>query len=464
MDNIQTLMSPQRVFMPNHITAFRKALPGSAVRGCVGAVLAALSLVAAAADVGGITFVIGKVRIVNVAGEVRNAEAGGRVAPGDHIETPAGGHVHLRFIDGGFVSVRPGSSFTLEAYDTDKSNTAIRFKLDQGVMRSISGAATQANKERFRLNTPLAAIGVRGTDFVVQSDASGVRAVVNQGAIVVAPFDGACVAQALGPCATTSARELSDTMGRVLLEMSGMQPARIVPFNGKSPDSSAPPAPQEPSQRQALTVALETAGEKTARSQSGLDVAGANPGTTTPVPPVSVSPPSAPVPEPALPTLLQWGRWSDLARAGDIMSVSAQEARQGRSVTIGNDYVNLYRTTDNTNPLPSSLGEVAFSLRAGQVALVQSSGASSAGTVDGGWLKIDFTQRSFSTLLNVSHGQTGAVQVQSAGAVSSNGIFSVSQGGSRVAGAVTMDASQAGYLFDKVVPQGTLSGATLWKR
>lgn len=442
--------------MVKPITSFRKALPGSGsgVRACVGSLLAVLSLAAVAADVGEVSFVIGKVRIVDAAGVARNAEAGGRVAPGDHIETLVGGHVHLRFIDGGFVSVRPGSSFTLEAYDTDKANTAIRFKLEQGVMRSISGAATQANKERFRLNTPLAAIGVRGTDFVVQSDASGVRAVVNQGAIVVAPFDGACVAQALGPCTTTSARELSDTMGRVLLEMNGMQPARIVPFNGKSPDTSTPPAPQEPSQRQALMVAIETAGEKTARSQSGLDVAGANPGATTPVP----------VPEPALPTLLQWGRWSDLGRAGDTMSVSAQEARQGRSVTIGNDYVNLYRTTDNTTPLPSSLGEVAFSLRAGQVALVQSSGASSAGSVDGGWLKIDFTQRSFSTLLNVSHVQTGAVQVQSAGAVSSDGIFSVSQVGSRVAGAVTMDGSQAGYLFDKVVPQGTLSGTTLWKR
>lgn len=453
--------------MAKPFTSFRKALPGSGfgVRACVGSVMAALSLAAAAADVGEITFVIGKVRIVDAAGVARNAEAGGRVAPGDHIETPAGGHVHLRFIDGGFVSVRPGSSFTLEAYDTDKANTAIRFKLEQGVMRSISGAATQANKERFRLNTPLAAIGVRGTDFVVQSDASGVRAVVNQGAIVVAPFDGACVAQALGPCTTTSARELSDTMGRVLLEMNGMQPARIVPFNGKSPDSGTPPAPQEPSQRQALMVALETAGEKTARSQSGLDVAGTNPGTTTPVPPVTVTPTPGPVvPEPVLPTLLQWGRWSDVARAGDTLSVSTQEARQGRSVTIGNDYVNLYRTTDNTHPLPSSLGEVAFTLRTGQVALVQSSGASSAGSVDGGWLKIDFTQRSFSTLLNVSHVQTGAVQVQSAGAVSSDGIFSVSQTGSRVAGAVTMDGSQAGYLFDKVVPQGTLSGTTLWKR
>lgn len=447
--------------MAKSLTSFRKALPGSGfgVRACVVFVMAALSLASAAAEVGEITFVIGKVRIVDAAGMARTAEAGGRVAPGDHIETPAGGHVHLRFIDGGFVSVRPGSSFTLEAYDTDKANTAIRFKLEQGVMRSISGAATQANKERFRLNTPLAAIGVRGTDFVVQSDASGVRAVVNQGAIVVAPFDGACVAQALGPCATTSARELSDTMGRVLLEMNGVQPAHIVPFNGKSPDTGTPPAPQEPSQRHALMVALETAGEKTARSQSGFDVAGTSTGSSaTPVPPVSSGLP------PVLPTLLQWGRWSDVARAGDTMSVSTQEARQGRTVTIGNDYVNLYRTTDNTHPLPSSLGEVAFTLRTGQVALVQSGGASSTGSVDGGWLKIDFAQRSFSTLLNISHAQTGAVQVQSAGAVSSDGIFSVSQTGGRVAGAVTMDGSQAGYLFDKVVPQGTLSGTTLWKR
>ena len=35
-------------------------------------------------------------------------------------------------------------------------------------MRSITGQWGEAARDRFRLNTPIAAIGVRGTDFIVE--------------------------------------------------------------------------------------------------------------------------------------------------------------------------------------------------------------------------------------------------------------------------------------------------------
>jgi hypothetical protein len=35
---------------------------------------------------------------------------------GDHIETQAGGHVHLKFVDGGLLSVRPASRLYIESY------------------------------------------------------------------------------------------------------------------------------------------------------------------------------------------------------------------------------------------------------------------------------------------------------------------------------------------------------------
>lgn len=42
----------------------------------------------------------------------------------------------------------------------------VRFKLETGVARAISGTAAESAKDRFRLNTPLVAIGVRGTDLL----------------------------------------------------------------------------------------------------------------------------------------------------------------------------------------------------------------------------------------------------------------------------------------------------------
>lgn len=423
------------------------------------------SVSALAADAGEIRFVIGQARVVDAAGSARPAVAGEHIAAGDRVETTANGHVHLRFVDGGFLSVRPGSRLTVEQYDTTAANTAIRFRLDEGVVRSITGDAAKAHKDRFRLNTPLAAIGVRGTDFVVQAAADNLRAVVNQGAIVVAPFGGGCVAQSFGPCATAGSRELSDTMGRVLLELNGVQPARIVPLNGKGPDISTPPVPQESASRQALMAAVEKTGADTTTNQS-----------RNPVPPVTPQDPVVVTPPPPVPTIpttpqdspasaaLQWGHWGSATRAGDTMSSSYAVASDGRKVTVGDAYFALFRAPSDIPVLSTQLGQGSFALSSGQVSLLQNDGGISAGRIEGGWLKIDFVQRNFATGLNLSHAQTGSVLLQSVGKVRDDGIFAVTEGGTQVAGAVTMDGSQAGYLFNKVVPQGTLSGVTLWKR
>lgn len=433
-------------------------------------------LAALAAEAGEIRFVIGQASIITPAGDARAAAAGARISAGERIETGPGGHVHLRMVDGAFLSVRPGSRFVIEQYDTDAANTAIRFKLEQGVLRSITGEAARVHKDRFRLNTPLAAIGVRGTDFVVQADTDSLRAVVNQGTIVVAPIGSGCLVQSLGPCSTTSARELSDTMGRVLLELNGIQPARIVPLNNKAPDTTAPPVPQESVYRQALAASLETTGVDKARPAITPPQPSAPQPAPEPVPVVPPSPPIAPAPPPVpatppapteapTPALLQWGRWADApARPGDTQSATYSAASEGRKPTVGDGYVALLRNVSDTQVLSTTLGQGDFALTGGQVALLHTNGSISPGSINGGWLRIDFNQRNFATSLNLNHPTTGAVLLESGGRVRDDGIFAVVRSDSRVAGAVTMDGTQAGYLFDKSVPQGTLSGTTLWKR
>lgn len=433
-----------------------------AVRRAALALALALPFACAAGEpaaAGEVVFVIGAARIVDVSGSSRPAEGGARIRPGDRIETAAGQHVHLRFVDGAFLSVRPGSRLTVERYDTEGDATAIRFNLDHGVVRSITGEAAQLRKDRFRLNTPLAAIGVRGTDFVVQADAAGLRAVVNQGAIVVAPFGSGCAAQALGPCATGEARELAASMGRVLLELTALQPARVVPLNAVSPDLAVPPARQEPTAAAPLVVAVETAG-------AGAAGVAPPPAPEAPVTPPPVIAPPAPVPVPVVPVApsrLQWGRWAAPVRDGDTLSATYAEASDQRGITVANGYAGLFRSPGASPVLSTQLGRADFALAGAQVSLVNAAGVT-PGSVNGGWLKIDFATRSFATGLVLSHPQTGAVRLDSAGIMRDDGIFAVNQGGTRVAGAVAMDGSEAGYLFDKSVPQGTLTGLTLWKR
>ena len=140
--------------------------------------------------VGEVTLLIGQAQLVGADDVVRTVERGQPVRAGDRIETREGGHVHVRFVDGGRLSVRPASRLQIENYShsaTQPQGSAIKFRLDEGVIRSITGTWGEEARERFRLNTPMAAIGIKGTDFVVKSDANVTAASVYSGAILLAP-------------------------------------------------------------------------------------------------------------------------------------------------------------------------------------------------------------------------------------------------------------------------------------
>ena len=49
--------------------------------------------------------------------------------------------------------------------EANPSDSQVKLNLIEGTARAVSGEAAKAAKERFRLNTPIAAIGVRGTDY-----------------------------------------------------------------------------------------------------------------------------------------------------------------------------------------------------------------------------------------------------------------------------------------------------------
>ena len=92
------------------------------------------------AIVGEATMVIGTARITNAQGQTVAVDKGAAIRVGDRIETEAGGHVHLRFVDGGRVSVRPASRLHIESYahSSDKpALNAIKFRLDEGVVRYL---------------------------------------------------------------------------------------------------------------------------------------------------------------------------------------------------------------------------------------------------------------------------------------------------------------------------------------
>jgi hypothetical protein len=408
----------------------------------------------AATAVGEVSLAIGTSRIISDRGNAP-VTRGMSVMPGDRIETDRGGHVHLRFVDGAYVSVRPGSRLTIEAYVYDPAkpqDNAVRFRLESGVARAISGRIAESARERFRLNTPIAAIGVRGTDFVVLAEPNRVRAAVHTGAIVLAPIGEGCQMTALGPCATAMARTLSADMGQVMVELNAQQGApRIVPINGvSSPDKLSPPAPQEP---------RSSAGGTHVASETTTEVLAAKTVTEQ----VQVLKNAVPPPLPLPPATLVWGRWASAPLLGDTLSQSHAEASDGRNVTVGNDYYGLFRPSSSLSGLVTNLGKVDFSLRDAQVHLLRGSSVE-LGQVTGGSLSVDFTSRQFATGLSLTHPDVGPTNLQASGAVREDGMFVGHNPDGRVAGALTLDGKEAGYFFEKFVPGGMFMGVTRWGR
>jgi hypothetical protein len=416
--------------------------------------LAASRVAQAASDaVGEVSLAIGVSRVISGEGRASPVSRAMQVHVGDRIETERGGHIHVRFVDGAYVAVRPGSRLIVESYRYDAARpgeSAIRFRLEQGVVRAVSGKGAEAARERFRLNTPIAAIGVQGTDFVVATEPDRVRVAVHSGAIVLAPLGDGCRADALGPCSSSAARKLSADMGQVMLEFQPQQGApRLVPINSVlPPDRANPSTAQEPH-----------GGAHTAQTTSDLttEVLAAQ-AVSQPLP----LPPAVEPPAPA-PSTLVWGRWASGAWTGDTMSLPYPEARAGRDVTVGNDYYGLFRSPSSQSTLVSNLGRVDFTLRDAQVHLLRGNVAD-PGRVDNAWLSVDFTARQFGTGVAMSHPDVGATSLQVSGAVREDGMFAVRNADGRVAGALSLDGREAGYFFERPVTSGTFIGITRWNR
>jgi hypothetical protein len=436
------------------------------------AILAALSAASsrAAVPVGEVTLTIGQAMSIPATGMPLALQRGSKVHAGDRIETAEGGHVHIRFVDGAMVSVRPTSRLVVEEYQYNAAQVAqssVKFRLEKGVTRAISGAAAEGARERFRLNTPLVAIGVRGTDFVVRTAANQTVAAVNQGAIVMAPFGEGCAQQGFGPCGSASARLLSADMGNVLVEFrNNLAQPELRPFNGvrtsevmlasadARPTAEASPARDSKavarSGDEVLTAALV---QDVVRKATDASV------VVNPVIPPEVIKPTAP----ALPAQLAWGRWGAAIDSTDF-ALARTLAREGRATTVGdNDFI-LYRTEQGPATLPQGVGNVSFALDQAHAHFTSAAGLVQAAAVQNGSLSIDFTSRLFSTSLSLTSAATGAVGLQASGGIRDDGLFVSRTAGQAIAGATALDGKSAGYLFEKAAAGGTLSGITLWSR
>jgi len=447
----------------------RPRLLAAAAALCVAMVGVGQSALAAPSEavVGQVSLLIGDARVVRKSGAVEALRRGASILVGDRVETSANGHVHVRFIDNAAVSVRPESVLEVQAYRFDADHpqsSEVRLSVEQGVSRSISGRATEVDKSRFRLNTPIAAIGVRGTDFIVQASDLGMRATVAEGAIVVGALGAGCPASGLGPCANGQTSVLSADMGRLMVEvLRSDRVARVVPAAGALVAAAGSSADDRVAFHRAAEASARSTAQLAAQPYGNNDSAAANVLTLAAgaVPNLN-SPPDKK-------QQLAWGRYSPAEGVNDKVSVPFVLASRGREVATGDADFVLLRSRDPSNvdrQLTTNEASATFRLSRGQ-ATFDTGTKVEAASIDRYALTLDFARRTFATALDLSSPTAGKAELRVGGDVRPDGTFSVSErvpNVQSVIGAVSFDGKEAGYLFERGIVGGMFRGKTLWGR
>ena len=131
-----------------------------------------------AAPAGQITAASGYVAVTTPQRAVKAAGSGETVESGQTVTVGDGGRAVIKFQDGQIIALQSKSIFKVNSYKYEQASPdkgESFFSLLEGGLRAVTGLIGNSNKPGWKLGTPTATMGIRGTDFLV---------VVNQGVFV----------------------------------------------------------------------------------------------------------------------------------------------------------------------------------------------------------------------------------------------------------------------------------------
>jgi len=149
------------------------------------------TLAAVAGEVGLVT---GRVTAATAAGDIRYLARGDALYEGEIVSTGPASFINMKFVDGGRILLRPNTRFQIEDFSVpagaeatvaaappasagsaqparteqearSEGTGSAFFRLLKGGFRAVTGLVGQSDRDAYRVRTPIATIGIRGTDF-----------------------------------------------------------------------------------------------------------------------------------------------------------------------------------------------------------------------------------------------------------------------------------------------------------
>ncbi|WP_320174189.1 FecR domain-containing protein [Maridesulfovibrio sp.] len=105
----------------------------------------------------------------------RILEPGSPIYQGEELVTGGNGNVEVRFADDTLISQGANSRIALDdyVYDPDGGESSFLGDIAQGTFRTVTGKIAEQNPDRFKLGSPLATIGIRGTIILSEVSSDG---------------------------------------------------------------------------------------------------------------------------------------------------------------------------------------------------------------------------------------------------------------------------------------------------
>jgi len=131
--------------------------------------LGSLALAAQAAPAGTVTQLAGVLTAQKVDGGAKILGLMSGVDSGDLLSTAGNTYARIKFTDGGELTLRPNTQLRVDDYHFDQARPQednAFFRLIKGGLRAVTGLVGKRNSlDAYRMATPTATIGIRGTDW-----------------------------------------------------------------------------------------------------------------------------------------------------------------------------------------------------------------------------------------------------------------------------------------------------------
>jgi hypothetical protein len=125
---------------------------------------------ALAQDIGQVKVTSGTTRIER-GGQTVPVQVGTQIREGDVLVTGPGDSLGIAFRDNSLLSLGPDTVLAIDRYvfDPTTHQGAFDSSLRQGTLSAVSGKIAKQTPDAMKVRTPVAILGVRGTEFVVRT-------------------------------------------------------------------------------------------------------------------------------------------------------------------------------------------------------------------------------------------------------------------------------------------------------